>query len=99
MTERSSSSDTRSLLWNRWLEVDRIFEDALDLPANQRDAFVRAECEDDAELGSLIADLLEIADYDNARLKRPGGALLRAALGECTGERGESCRHPRGAVR
>lgn len=49
----------RSILWERWEEVDRILTDALDLPADQRQRYVHQAAGDDTRLKQLLLRLLE----------------------------------------
>ena len=79
MTDRQHPEDHHSLLWTRWSEVDSLFDEALDLPAGERAAFLREKCGADSELFSLVARLLRTADANPDLIDRPGGSLLRAA--------------------
>jgi serine/threonine-protein kinase len=59
---------------SRWTEIDRLFQAALDLPADERDAFLDRECRADAELRAAVDRLLASTE-DTAPLLEPGGAL------------------------
>lgn len=43
---------------NRWSRVDRIFEEAILLPSDERESFLRRECQGDEELHAEIRSLL-----------------------------------------
>ncbi|MFW6089165.1 MAG: serine/threonine protein kinase, partial [Gemmatimonadota bacterium] len=55
----------------RWGEMDRLFERALDLPGEEREAFVTAECGDDAELRAELRALLEAHEASTSFLSDP----------------------------
>lgn len=52
----------------RWQRIETVLDAALDLPADQRDAYLRAACGDDATLLAEVRELLEGGE-------RPGGPL------------------------
>ena len=64
---------------DRWLEVDRLFEAALDLPAGERDRFLVDRCGDDQALLTRVRHLLAVASDADVRLDAPESALVRAA--------------------
>jgi eukaryotic-like serine/threonine-protein kinase len=68
-----SPTDDRSTD-DRWLRADRIFDEALDLPAAERPAFLDGACGGDADLRALVERLLAGADGDASRLVS-GGAF------------------------
>jgi len=70
------------LHWDRWAEADRILAAAVDLPAADRAAFVRAEVPEPGEFRDLILRLVARLDDDEARVSSPSGDLVRAAFGE-----------------
>lgn len=76
---------TQRTLWDRWDEVDRLFERALDRPSEERESFVVRACEGDDELLEVMRSLLHLSAPRDRQLL-PGGDLLKAALGE-VGER------------
>jgi hypothetical protein len=43
----------------RWKQIDRLFQAALELPAEEREAFLRRECAGDSELKQEARSLLE----------------------------------------
>jgi serine/threonine protein kinase len=59
---------------DRWLRADRIFDEALDLPAAARSALLDRACGGDADLRALVERLLAGADGDASRLVS-GGAF------------------------
>lgn len=66
----------RDIVWSRWDEVDRVFEEVLDHPPEERAAAAARLCGGDADLSSALADLLALSDAE-ADL-RPGPELLSA---------------------
>jgi hypothetical protein len=58
-----------------------VFEAALDIPEEDRAAFLRDRSAGDTELYDILADLLEITASADPPLDRPGDAVLRAELG------------------
>lgn len=75
----------------RWLEIDRVFDAALDLPLAERADFLAERCADDAELLSRVSELLQDASEPDNRLDSPEAGLVRAALdlGDSDPERGD----------
>jgi len=63
---------------SRWQTVSQIFEAALDLPAHEREAFIREACGADAELKSEIMGLLAADDKAGSFLERPALSTLPA---------------------
>jgi len=61
----------------RWKEVQRVFHDALERPAEVRPAYVAEACGADAELRAEVASLLRSAEEGTAFLETPpeGAAL------------------------
>ena len=55
--------------------ADRLFEAALDLPPEERDAFLARVCADDSDLRSLLERLLAGAEGDPAQPLHSGGAI------------------------
>ena len=71
------SSD--DILWSRWEEVDRILEQALDLPAGERRPFLEEACRGEVDLlRTLVA--LTAAEAGTDEPSGPGSELLRAAF-------------------
>ncbi len=67
-----SSIDTpASVADGRWHELDRLFERALELPAEEREAFVAAECGDDLELARELRALLAAHQESTSFLTEP----------------------------
>jgi serine/threonine protein kinase/Flp pilus assembly protein TadD len=78
-SERDQGNRARQL-WARWDEVDRLLEAALDLPVDQREGYLRENC--DETLLADIRDLLEVASREDSRPWQPGASLARAVWGE-----------------
>ncbi len=57
-------------LYERWEELDKLFEQAVALPAEEVDAFCRSACGDDAELYELLLDLVASAEASDETVKR-----------------------------
>ena len=74
---KASGSDGDFL--ERWDEVDRIFDAALDLAVDERERYLRDACGDDEKLLHAVRQLLQDAELTNERLIGPAPALLRAA--------------------
>ncbi len=72
-----------SLLWERWEEVDRLLDEALDLPPAERQAHVVRRTEGDPALRGLVMGLLGQLDTADDRLTGPSEALV---LGAFSGE-------------
>jgi serine/threonine-protein kinase len=70
--------DSTRLGLDRWLEVDRLFEWALDLPAADRDRFLRDNCRD-PRLIDRVRQLLDVAGDPGARLEGLESAIVSAA--------------------
>ncbi|HTG33067.1 MAG TPA: serine/threonine-protein kinase [Thermoanaerobaculia bacterium] len=63
---------------DRWRQIDTLFAEALERPAGEREAFLAAACQGDAELLRAVEELLA-ADEESASatfLERPAGELL-----------------------
>ena len=56
----------------RWQQVDRIFEAALDCATAVRPAFLTTECAGDRELLAEVETLLAAHDRQDSFLERPG---------------------------
>lgn len=65
---------------SRWSIVKDALADALELPAGEREAFLRRKLQDDQELIEEALELLEQEARATPRLEPPGGARLTAAL-------------------
>jgi eukaryotic-like serine/threonine-protein kinase len=70
-------SDT---LWDRWPEVDRLLEAALDLPPEHRAEFLAGACGADHELHELVRSLLAHEAAPASSLTGAGGSVLREIL-------------------
>ena len=60
-----------SMTPERWNQVKRIFQDALDVPGDQRDAFVVSSCESQADLEVEVERLLALHDRSRDFLESP----------------------------
>lgn len=67
-------------LWDRWEEIDRLLEMALDQPSDTREAFLTETCGGDQELLNTLRELARISSETETRRPGPGPELLRAAL-------------------
>ncbi len=69
----------------RWAQIDRVLSAALDVPPNERDAFIASQSASDPSLGEAVRALLvagdapSIFDSDGAQVR---DALLREVAGE-----------------
>jgi eukaryotic-like serine/threonine-protein kinase len=72
-------------VWERWDEVDGLFEAALDLPLEERDAFLVQASHGDVELQRVLRELLASTDAAGAQLTAPGDELVRAAMSRAAG--------------
>ncbi len=83
----------------RWPEVDRLFEAALELPEPERAAYVERACAGDSELAAAVRALLDAERGSRRFLERPGGAGVAAMLRELEAEApdGEVAAAPRPA--
>ncbi len=64
----------RDDLTRRWSQIDALFQEALDLPADERPALLERSCVGDAELRSAVEKLLRSTE-DTVPMLEPGGAL------------------------
>ncbi len=63
-------------LWRRWHEVDAVFDEALDLPADERQQFVEERCAEAPEILDAVLRLLAAdAASDESRFDLPGAEL------------------------
>jgi serine/threonine-protein kinase len=77
MNERSD--ETTEAGRDRWLQVDRLFAAALDLPVGERDGFLKERCGDDEALLRRVRRLLSASSNPDPSLEGPNAALVRAA--------------------
>lgn len=72
---------TDALLWQRWEEVDRLLDEALDLPAEQQVSHIRHRAADDPALRDLVLRLLgRLADAGH-RITGPSESVVLGAFG------------------
>ena len=69
------------ILWDRWGEVDRLLEAALDLPPDQQAAFIVDRERDDPAVGALLRRLVANAAATSGRADTPAESLVGQALG------------------
>ena len=65
---------------DRWHEVDRLFEAALDRPESDRAAFLAAECAGDDLLRQAVLELLDAAEASEGRFETPVHAARQSLL-------------------
>src|SRR5262245_3475985 len=70
----------------RWHEVDRLLQSALDRPETERDDFLRDACRGDQRLADDVRSLLAAHDRADAFL---GGPAIDLAARQLTGRRGD----------
>ncbi len=68
-------------IWERWEEIDRLLETALDLPDADRIDAIRTAAAGDDQLASAVIRLLGRL-HDDHRLSLPSGKLVEAAFAE-----------------
>ena len=69
---------------DRWLHVDQLLQSALDLPAVERDAYLRHACSGDQGLEEEVRSLLAAHDRADRFLDAPA---IDVAARELAGER------------
>ena len=76
-------------LYERWEDLDELFEQAVALPPDEVDAFCRSACGDDRELYELLHDLVTSAEVSDETVRRSISKLAQdvAADKPLTGER------------
>ena len=78
---RTSEDDPGSrLLWERWDEADRLLSAALDLPAGDREGFVRSAVAHDSEFCQLILRLVRRLSEDSTRALAPDESVIVSAF-------------------
>jgi len=65
-------SGNRKAIWDRWDDIDHLFEAALDLPTEERSRFLEEHCAGDSELLDTVRGLLQTAVESDGRLEEPG---------------------------
>ncbi len=65
-----------------WEAADRLFDAALDLPKDERDAFLDRECGDDRALRALVGRLLAAAESEDTLLAGVAAPMPAPAAGE-----------------
>jgi eukaryotic-like serine/threonine-protein kinase len=71
-------TDGHNRIWDRWDDVDRVFEAVLEHPPEERDRALVEECAGDTELLLLVRELLDRSDPSAAPLAGSGQLLLRS---------------------
>jgi eukaryotic-like serine/threonine-protein kinase len=74
------ASQPYNVTWERWPEVDALFDRALDVPEHERDEFLSELSDTDPELCSAVRELLRASQRIPDGLLQPSGPLLRAAF-------------------
>ncbi|MDZ7670309.1 MAG: serine/threonine-protein kinase [Gammaproteobacteria bacterium] len=68
-------SSTGELTDAQWARLERLFDEALDLPADEREAFVLARCRDDAQVAERLQSMLRSSERADEQLV---STLMRA---------------------
>ena len=69
------------LLWRRWQEVDPLLDAALDLPPDERDAYIASVAGHDLPLRDLLLRLLDRVDSGQHGVTAPPPGIVAAAFG------------------
>jgi serine/threonine protein kinase len=64
----------------RWKQIDRLFQATLELPAEERETFLRAECAGDPELEHEVRSLLESDEAVGSFLEHPAAEAAAEAM-------------------
>ncbi len=64
-------------LYERWQELDELFEQAVALPTEEVDAFCRTACAGDEELYELLRDLVESAEASDETVRQSISKIAR----------------------
>ena len=75
----TTTASAYHVTWERWDEVDALFERAMDVPKHRRERFLFEASADDPELCSAV---LELFAAGKPGLSEPSRTLMSAALGE-----------------
>jgi tetratricopeptide (TPR) repeat protein/tRNA A-37 threonylcarbamoyl transferase component Bud32 len=78
--QTSKNDPDSDLLWGRWDEADRLLARALDLPAGDREEFVRSAVTDASEFRELILRLVRRLSRESARALAPAEAVIVGAF-------------------
>ena len=73
---------TSDLSPERWKKISALIDAALDLPADQRSAYLDRACPSDPGLRAEVETLLEAAHGPGSFLEKPGGVLPESLLKE-----------------
>jgi tetratricopeptide (TPR) repeat protein/tRNA A-37 threonylcarbamoyl transferase component Bud32 len=65
---------------DRWPEIDALFAQALDQPAERRGAFLAEVCGDDAPMFDTLSELIAASERPEEEFSGPGDGLLREAF-------------------
>src|SRR5688500_14570122 len=76
----------RAIATERWKQIDAIFDAALDLPPEDREAFLRTACQDDPELYGKVRSLLDNSGDAAALLGDSVSDFAEPLLGELQAE-------------
>ena len=69
-------------LWTRWDEVNRLFEECLELPHHRRERVLSERCRGDRELHDTVAALLRAESESQGRFEGAGPVAALAALSD-----------------
>ncbi|MGD8319612.1 MAG: serine/threonine-protein kinase [Gemmatimonadota bacterium] len=76
----AGSSQKPDGFWDRWDELDTLFEAVLEREPHEREGFLAEACGDDHELHATLTQLLSLEEDADTPLEGPGQELLRMAL-------------------
>ena len=68
---------------DRWRRIEEVFQASIDLPVDQRDAFLRETCGDDRQLRDEVESLLSRASPERPLIER---IIDNATAGLCDGQ-------------
>lgn len=82
MAEPSDRPDLEAVTPEWWRRIEALLDAALDLPGEDREAFLRDACGDDEALRAQVAQLLASGQRTGATFDRPAAALVIPTLTE-----------------
>jgi eukaryotic-like serine/threonine-protein kinase len=71
----------------RWQRIQELFGEAIDLPADEREAYLDRACASDAELRARIGRMLVLDEADSPLLDSPPADLVEAVITQTPGTR------------
>lgn len=76
-----SSNDSSGISTERWRQIERIYEEVVELDASSRDAYLARACAGDEDLHQEILSLLYFADQTDSFLEEPVLSLGLEVIG------------------